>query len=265
VAWRVDSIADLQYTPVSALDPSLASRSATAEELDISASSPDLASYKRAIHHTAVSISRRPPPDSLDHPSVGTARVSRTATTKADKEAAGRLTRKRCERYILPRSAYETWRYPDPADISLLHGDQKPDAAGTSQKCDRCQADFLVTTSAFSERKGECVYHYGKLLPDKIEGKRTWAYTCCRKDRASAGCHKGVHVFNEREDDEKLASRVSFRTVRAETEENRRLGRAEAFADVVGMDCEMICEDELGGSLTDRYHCRILARARDDC
>lgn len=201
-----------------------------------------MASYKRAIHHAAVSISLRVKPDTLDHPSIGTNRESRLASTKAEKEKTGRLTRGRCERYLLPLSSFPTWRYPDPSDPALSQGGTEPDAKGSMQNCDRCGQPFLVTTANLAERAGECVYHYGKMLPDKINGKKVWAYTCCRKERGTGGCHKGVHIFNEREDDVKLASRVGFKTVKQQVQENRLEGRAEAFVDVVGMDCEMICK-----------------------
>lgn len=100
----------------------------------------------------------------------------------------------------------------------------------------------MVSITKVEERIGECIHHYGRIYPDKIDGEKAWLYSCCRKERGTSGCYKGVHVFNEREDDEKLASRVGFKTVKNQVEENRGLGRVEAFEDVVGMDCEMICK-----------------------
>lgn len=224
------------------MDPDLASKSSLEEEAEISASSADLKAYKRAIHHAAVSVSRRIPPTSLEHPSVGTVRQAREATAKAEKAAASRLTRKRCERYLLPLSDFEKWRYPDPRNTALLDkGDSDEDGLGSMQKCDRCESDFKVSTVNLEGRKGECMYHHGKVLPERIEGKKKWVYSCCHAERGAPGCERAVHVFSERDDDEKLANRVGFKTVREQAEENAKIGRVQAFAEVVGVDCEMIC------------------------
>jgi RNA exonuclease 1 len=124
--------------------------------------------------------------------------------------------------------------------------------------------DFVVSSANLKERMGECVYHFGRLLPEKRDGKKMWLYSCCQKERGAVGCYKGVHIFNEREDDVKLASRVGFKLVKDQVEENRASGRVEAFAEVVGMDCEMICESARWSSADARYHGRIFASAGND-
>lgn len=68
-----------QYAPVLQDKPSLAHESALTQEQDISKATPNLKAYKLAIHQAAVSISKRPVPDSMSHSSIGTVREVRAA------------------------------------------------------------------------------------------------------------------------------------------------------------------------------------------
>lgn len=232
------------YAKLQASHPDLAAEHTLAQEGEISASSPNVKAYKTAIHHAAVSISRRPVPDSVDHPSVGTVKESRAKVEKAEKEAAGRLTRASVEKYLLPLDEFEAWRYPDPKDPALLSGGgEVPDGEGERHACGRCKLEFVVSSKDLKERFGECRYHYGRIVPERIDGRRKWIYTCCRRERGEAACEDGVHVFHEREDDAALAKRAGFKTVKQVVEELgvEKRGLA-AYAEVVGVDCEMICK-----------------------
>jgi RNA exonuclease 1 len=236
----------LQYAQISTTHPDLASQSALSQESEISSSSPTLSAYKTAIHHSAVSISRRPPPDSVPHPSIGTVRESREAHLAAEKAAAGRLTRDKVSRYCLPLDDFVDWGYPDPKDQTLVQGGgEDPDGEGSTQTCDRCKVPFVVSSENLQARFGECRYHYGRTAPARVEGRRKWIYSCCGKERGEAGCEDGVHVFSHKEDgaDAMLAKRQGFRTVNQVAEEvgSEKIARG-AFVEVVGMDCEMICE-----------------------
>lgn len=226
------------YSAILPNSPDLAQRSALEQEAEISTSHPNLKGYKSAIHHAAVSIARRPKPGSLTHPSIGTLRESRVATEAAEKQKASRLTRDRVERYSLPLSDFSTWRYPDPTDSSLTSGGgEDPSAEGTKQTCSRCKVPFIVSSVHLEGRFGECRHHYGRIAPERIEGRRKWIYSCCRRERGEAGCEEGVHVFTDGEEDGALARRVGFRTV-----QQVRGGEAKDGVDVVGVDCEMICQ-----------------------
>jgi RNA exonuclease 1 len=176
---------------------------------------------------------------------MGTMKVSRIATEKAEKEALSRLTRDRIERYLLPVDEFEKWRYPNPSNDSLVNPPiSEPDAEGTEQKCSRCKIDFTVSSKHLKERakEGECHFHHGRLAPERIEGIRKWIYSCCKRERGEEGCEIGVHVFNHGDDDELLAKRVSYVRVGRGVDEKNKGG-----AEVLGMDCEMICEcDDFG-------------------
>ncbi|WVF70973.1 hypothetical protein IAT40_005769 [Kwoniella sp. CBS 6097] len=227
------------YAPILDTAPDLAHQSAFAQELETLATSSNPRTYKTAIHHAAVSIMRRPPPNSVTHPSVGTVKESRLAFEAAEKEKASKLSRKRVEKYCLPLDQFETWRYPNPKDEALFgpEAGSEPDAEGTEQTCSRCKIPFVVSSKGLEERFGECKFHYGRTAPERVEGRRKWIYSCCGRERGEQGCEEGIHVFSDGEDDRALAQRVAFRTVRQCVGEGGGLG---AGNEVVAMDCEMI-------------------------
>lgn len=162
---------------------------------------------------------------------------SRAATDKADKEIASKLTKDRIERYLLPVADFEKWRYPNPNDSSLVDPEiAEPDAEGTAQTCSRCKKDFVVSSKNLKERSGECHFHHGRVAPERIEGRRKWIYTCCKRERGEAGCEEGVHVFSHGDDDKMLAKRVPYERIEPDPT-GTHVG-----VEVLGMDCEMICE-----------------------
>lgn len=129
------------------------------------------------------------------------------------------------------------WGYPDPRDTSLaapIPEGTDITAEGQSRLCDRCKIEFVVSTH---QEFGVCHFHHGRISPERVDGKRVWIYSCCKKERGSAGCQEGVHVFSNKDDDSKLAAVVPFKTTEAVTE-----GRpGDTVLDVVALDCEMIC------------------------
>lgn len=234
------------YSQILHFSPSLAHDSSLAQEAEISSSSTSLRAYKTAIHHAAVAISRRPPPTSIPHPSIGTVKESRVAMEKAEKEKASKLTRNRVERYCMKKEDFEKWGYPDPSGEGLTGRgvETKPDGEGETHDCDRCKVSFIVSSKNLERRFGECRYHYGRTAPERVEGRRKWIYSCCGKERGEQGCEEGIHVFKDGEDDKELAKRVAYKTVRMCLEEAKASGKnvvGEGYG-VVAMDCEMICE-----------------------
>jgi hypothetical protein len=243
-----------QYTAIASLSPLLAHISSLDQERDVSSSAPNLRAYKTAIHHAAVSISQRPLPVNLSHPSIGTVKESRKATDAALKAEAGRLTRTRVEKYCIPTGQLLKWGYPDPNNLSLLNGGSDPTAEGTIQTCDRCRILFSVSSKDLEKRFGECRFHYGRTAPERIEGKRTWIYSCCKKERGEAGCEDGIHVFREGGDDDKLAKRVAYK---------KTTGVQESHADILGIDCEMLCKMIQGVRADARHYCRFFSGTGD--
>ncbi|EIW72717.1 hypothetical protein TREMEDRAFT_24631 [Tremella mesenterica DSM 1558] len=231
------------YVQILRQSPKLAQESALAQEEEVSSTSTNLAAYKRSIHHAAVSISRRPIPTTIPHPSIGTIKVSREAYEQAEKASTSRLTRERIIKYCLSHEEMIKWNYPNSTDMSLTSDENlEPSAEGTEKICDRCKMSFVVDGKNLKERFGECKYHHGRTAPQRVEGRRKWIYSCCGRERGEAGCEEGLHVFSEKEDDGKLAKRVPFKTVKQVLESMPRKGEVETqgWVDVVGMDCEMI-------------------------
>ncbi|WWC60601.1 uncharacterized protein I303_103175 [Kwoniella dejecticola CBS 10117] len=228
------------YKPILHLSPELAHTSAFAQEAETASVSSNVRIYKTAIHQAAVSISRRPPPDSVDHPSVGTVKESRAAFELAEKEKASKLSRHKIEQYCLPLDQFDIWRYPNPNDPDLLSSDiagSKPDGEGEEHTCSRCKVPFVVSSKDIEGRIGECKYHYGRPVPERIEGRRKWIYTCCAKERGEQGCQDYIHVFSHGDDDRELAKRVGYKTVEDIVGKKGGLGK---WTNVVAMDCEMI-------------------------
>ena len=87
---------------------------------------------------------------------------------------------------------------------------------------------------------GECHFHHGRLAPERIEGFRKWIYSCCKRERGEEGCEEGIHVFNCGDDDAMLAKRVPYVRVGKGVDDGNKGG-----VEVLGMDCEMICESLL--------------------
>jgi len=135
---------------------------------------------------------------------------------------------------------FKDWVYPDPTDTSLVvGGGEEPDGEGTTQDCSRCKVQFTVSSKDLEERIGECKFHYGRIAPERVDGRRLWIYSCCKRERGEAGCEDGVHVFNEKENDEKLKKRVGYKCVKQIAETMRG---PKGWVDVVAMDCEMVRE-----------------------
>jgi RNA exonuclease 1 len=190
-----------------------------------------------------VSISRRPPPDSLDHPSIGTLRESRLATERAEKAKSSRLTREAISKFHLPIEDLQLWGYPDITDSGLTDGGgEAPNGEGEEHTCQRCKNPFVVSSKDLEKRFGECRFHPLRTAPQRVEGRRKWIFGCCGKERGEAGCEDGIHVFSEEGNDRLLKKRVGFRSVRQIVKETKEAGGVEAWVDVVGMDCEMISE-----------------------
>ena len=155
----------------------------------------------------------------------------------AEKRAAGRLSRARIKPYLM--HDWEKWRYPDPSGktIDRTEAGCQPNLEGHVQTCSRCKLDYTVTAD-ISDRFGECLFHHGRLAPERVEGQRKWLFSCCGKERGREGCEEGVHVFSEGGDDILLNQRQGYKSV----QEIAGSSKPHAWLDVVGIDCEMIRE-----------------------
>lgn len=192
-----------------------------------------------AIHQAAVSISRRAPPDCVPHISIGTIKQCREAAEAAEVAKASKLTTDRVGGFCHATSTLVQWGYPDYDNLELLAPPVVLSEITERQVCDRCKKDF---DPKVTYELGDCVYHFGRPRPERREGRRVWLYTCCGKERGAPGCEDGIHVFSFREDDSKLASLEPYQTTR-QIHDKHSIPATRAM-EIVGMDCEMICEND---------------------
>ncbi|BEI85511.1 hypothetical protein CcaverHIS002_0509120 [Cutaneotrichosporon cavernicola] len=254
------------YSHVLSHHPSLAQESAIDQESEVSTTTRNVKAYKMAIHQAAVSISRRSPPDSVPHASIGTVKQCREAAEAAEAARASKLTIDRVSGFCHDTSTLIQWGYPDYDNVELSSPPVVLSEITERQACDRCKKDFDPNVTY---ELGVCVYHYGRPRPERKDGRRVWLYTCCGKERGGPGCEDGIHVFSFREDDSKLAALEPYQTTQQIHE--RHAIPAKRAMEIVGMDCEMISSgsslarvtivDENGGTILDelvRQRHRIL-------
>jgi RNA exonuclease 1 len=107
-------------------------------------------------------------PRSVGDPTVGT-EGDLAARIEAKKVVQSlRLTASHLQSYLLSREDMITWGYV--VDIPEGPGGDKPSEEGGVMKCDRCKQPKQVRRMEEAE---ECVYHWGRLLTKKVNG-RAW-------------------------------------------------------------------------------------------
>lgn len=120
----------------------------------------------QAVIQCIAALKRRPIPNSVSHPSVGTeAEVISRAEAKKSLESL-RLSREVLEPLVHSADQLKKWGYfldkpPGPG------GDQ-PSLEEKIAKCDRCAQYFLVERLEHAEK---CIYHWGKPYSTRINGE----------------------------------------------------------------------------------------------
>ncbi|KAF8759964.1 EXOIII protein [Rhizoctonia solani] len=170
--------------------------------------------------HAIGVIKKRPRPDRLNHPSVGT--NGAIDARKAEAEAAKNSTLKRSQLQI-PEGP----------------GGTRVSDEGRQATCERCQALFVVHAPQSEEERHSferCAYHWGKPYVNRSGGIREMIHRCCGSPTGSAGCVVGAHVFKDPEDFGLLHARHPYSESSAFGNESPR----SAILDVAALDCEMI-------------------------
>lgn len=120
----------------------------------------------QAIIQCAGALKRRPVPDSLSHPSVGTeADLQARAESRKSLDAL-RLTRAHLEPFVLSMADMQKWGYF--VEVPDSPGGDQPSLEGKIAKCERCTQPFLVKRR---EEADECIYHWGKPITAKMNGE----------------------------------------------------------------------------------------------
>ncbi|KAH8105875.1 Rexo1 protein [Cristinia sonorae] len=186
--------------------------------------------YRNAVLTSVAALKRRPKPDSMSHPSVGSQGDIVKREEDKKKLEALRLAPSHLKPYILTLEQMNAFGYI--TEIPLGEGGSRPSEEGGIQKCERCRQQFQVKRK---EGADECRYHWGKKYTTKKDGERRRIWTCCSKADDDPGtCTTGPHVFYE-SDPENLHRRHAFSHTRPAASHGK-----DTALDIVALDCEMI-------------------------
>ena len=115
---------------------------------------------------SVAALKRRPVPDSISHPSVGT-EDEIAARADAEKSLKSlRLTRTNLGPYIHSIPELEKWGYL--TAIPDLPGGDEPSIEGKLAKCERCGDPFMVKSNP---NPTECLHHWGRPYGRQVDGE----------------------------------------------------------------------------------------------
>ncbi|KAI0068640.1 ribonuclease H-like protein [Artomyces pyxidatus] len=212
------------YDAVLPTHPSLAADHALRQEQEIYNRTTKL-TYRNAVITSIATLKARPPPTSVNHPSIGTADDLKARAAAKHALSELRLTPANLASLILTRDELTLWNYLVEVPEEWGPGSKSPSAVGSRMQCERCRTPYVVRANP----EDECTYHWGKPLFTTVNGERTRTYTCCSRIAGdSAGCTRGPHVFYE-SDVAALHARHAFT--------HSAPGGA---LDVAALDCEMV-------------------------
>ena len=169
------------YKAILPNNPSLASEHALKQEEDVYKISTKL-TYRnasliilapswtylslQAVIQCVAALKRRPIPNSVSHPSVGTeAEIIARAEAQKSLESL-HLSRELLEPLVHSVDELKKWGYF--LDIPPGPGGDQPSLEGTTTKCDRCAQYFLVKRMEAAEK---CIYHWGKPYSTRVNGE----------------------------------------------------------------------------------------------
>lgn len=120
----------------------------------------------QAMIQCVAALKKRPIPNSVFHPSVGTeAEIIARAEAQKSLESL-HLSRELLKPLVHSVDQLRTWGYF--LDIPPGPGGDQPTLEEKVAKCDRCAQYFLVKRMEAAEK---CVYHWGKPYSTRVNGK----------------------------------------------------------------------------------------------
>ncbi|CAE6416047.1 unnamed protein product [Rhizoctonia solani] len=200
--------------PVGPRTATLAGEHAIAQEAEVYAKS-QRTTYKNNGAHAIGMIKKRPKPDRLTHPSVGTNGAIEARKAEAEAAKNSTLQRAQLESALLTREQLIQWGY-------LVDVPAGPGGTRSEEEC-----------KTLSER---CTYHWGRTYVNRMGGVREMIYRCCGSPAGSPGCVVGAHVFKDPDDFDLLHARHPYSESSAFAEGSSQ----SALLDVAALDCEMI-------------------------
>jgi len=220
------------YNAVLPQNPSLASEHALRQEQEIYERTTK-STYRNTVITSIASLKNRPPPISVNHPSVGTAADIAARRKESNALTKHRLTPSELEPLLLSHEDLSRWNYLVDIPVEWGPGGESPSADDEIFTCERCKEPYTVRPLDHNPAVANaCTYHWGKFLYRSIAGERTRTYTCCSMipDGHTKGCTRGPHVFYET-DSSSLHARYPFSETSPMTS---------SALDIAALDCEMV-------------------------
>ncbi|QRV73177.1 exonuclease domain protein [Ceratobasidium sp. AG-Ba] len=222
--------------PNNAQTATLPGQHAIAQEAEVYARS-QRSTYKNNGAHTITMIKKRPKPNQISHPSVGT--QGTVDARRAQKNSM--LKRAQIEHAVLSQEQLVKWGYL--VEVPEGPGETRVSDEGEEATCERCQTLFVVRAPRSKQEAKElsekCTYHWGRTYVSRIGGVREILYKCCSAPNGSPGCVLGAHVFKDPEDFNLLHARHPY-SLSSEFESISHARDSSSELEVAALDCEMI-------------------------
>ncbi|KAL4076070.1 hypothetical protein V8B97DRAFT_2020358 [Scleroderma yunnanense] len=219
------------YEAIRSSNPTLASEHALRQEEEIYKKSTKL-TYRNAVINSIAALKKRPIPDSISHPSVGTEEEVAARIESQKKFNELRLTRPVFQQLVMSKETMKQCGYI--VEVPDSEGGSRPHASGQVKQCERCNQSFTVKKDPGTR---ECRHHWGRPFTAKLNGEKLRVYSCCSNSTDEDGCSWGPHVFYE-SDARDLHVRHSFSPSRPP--KSLDAVADDTALDVVALDCEMI-------------------------
>lgn len=126
--------------------------------------------------HTITLIKKRPKPNHINHPSVGTQGTIDARKAEAEQAKNAIIKRGQLEAARLTREQLTKWGYL--VTVPDGPGGSRVSDEGKETTCERCQTLFVVHAPQTPEEREElsqkCTYHWGRTYLNKVGGKHNY-------------------------------------------------------------------------------------------
>jgi hypothetical protein len=123
--------------------------------------------------HTIATIKKRPRPNNISHPSVGTQGTLDARRAEAELAKNSTLLRNQIERALLSRQQLSQWGFL--VEVPDGPGGTRVSDEGKEATCERCQTLFVVrgpqSVEEAQEMSQRCTHHWGRTYLSKTGGK----------------------------------------------------------------------------------------------
>ena len=114
---------------------------------------------------SVAALKKRPKPDSVSHPSVGSEGEVLAREEMRKKMQSLKLSASQLEPYVLTMDEIKQWGYI--VEVPPGPGGDRPHEEGSIKTCERCTEKFMVKRL---EEADHCRYHWGKPFSSRVNG-----------------------------------------------------------------------------------------------